>query len=402
MSSDISQRDDGTLPASSPGIDFTLALSRMIESLKEDPSQLRNAIYELARVKLQRAAWQRDPPVNILEMRRLMLALETAIERVETVSARQDELRALESLGRLLESPTPGPQHPAADPRDPVLVIDETSLLMSEANRLPAFLVPTNGAPPRLAPTWNRSGAAPLLRGGAVAIVVLALYVLLDRHYALFGPTRPPPAQPIAPPTIQTTVAPESKPVARAQVPAGQPQSPALPLPNVYGVYAVSDGQLNELEALVGRVPDQKVFMSTPVKAPSRTTLPDGRVVFIIFRRDIAATATDRVAVRVIAKVTRAMTFDPRGKANTAPLEDQWTIRSTSHEFRVAPLSENPEMLLIRPESSDFVFPAGRYGLVLKGQAYDFTVAGRITDAVQCLERIEAANGAFYSECRNP
>jgi hypothetical protein len=68
----------------------------------------------------------------------------------------------------------------------------------------------------------------------------------------------------------------------------------------------------------------------------------------------------------------------------------------------VAPLSENPEMLLIRPESSDFVFPAGRYGLVLKGQAYDFTVAGRITDAVQCLERIEAANGAFYSECRNP
>ena len=400
MSSDVSQRDDGTLPASS-GVDFTLALSRMIESLKEDPSQLRNAIYELARVKLQRAAWQRDPPVNILEMRRLMLALETAIERVETVSARQDELRALESLGRLLEGPTSGPPQPTADPRDPVLVIDETSLLMSEANRLPAFLVPTNRAPPRLAPAWNRSGAVPLLRGGAVAIVVVALYVLLDRHYAVFGPKSPPPAQSIAA-TTQTTVAPESKPVARAQGAVGQPQSPALPLPNVYGVYAISDGQLHELEALVGRVPDQKVFMSTPVKAPSRTTLPDGRVVFIIFRRDIAASATDRVAVRVIAKVTRAMTFDPRGKANTAPLEDQWTIRSTSHEFRVAPLSENPEMLLIRPESSDFVFPAGRYGLVLKGQAYDFTVAGSITDAAQCLERLEATNGSFYSECRNP
>lgn len=398
MSSDVSQRDDGTkLPARSPGIDFTLALSHMIESLKEDPSQLRNAIYELARVKLQRAAWQRDPPVNILEMRRLMLTLETAIERVETVSARQDELRALDSLGRLPESPTPGPQHPAADPPDPVLVIDETLLLVSEANRLPAFLIPANRAPPSLAPTWNWSGAAPLLRGGAVAIVVLALYVLLDRHFALFGPTLPPTA-----PAIQTIVAPEARPVAPAQVPVGQPPSPALPLPNVFGVYAVSDGQLYELEALVGRVPDQKVFMSTPVKAPSRTTLPDGRVEFIVFRRDIAGSATDRVAVRVIAKVMRAMTFDPRGKANTAPLEDQWTIRSTSHEFRVAPLSKNPEMLLIRPESSDFVFPAGRYGLVLKGQAYDFTVAGRITEAVQCLERIEAANGAFYSECRNP
>jgi hypothetical protein len=40
--------------------------------------------------------------------------------------------------------------------------------------------------------------------------------------------------------------------------------------------------------------------------------------------------------------------------------------------------------------------------VVLKGQAYGFTVAGRITDPVQCLERTEAANGAFYSECRLP
>jgi len=54
---------------------------------------------------------------------------------------------------------------------------------------------------------------------------------------------------------------------------------------------------------------------------------------------------------------------------------------------------------MLRPEDN-FVFPAGRYGLVYKGQAYDFTVAGRITEAAQCLERIEAVNGAFYSECR--
>jgi hypothetical protein len=47
----------------------------------------------------------------------------------------------------------------------------------------------------------------------------------------------------------------------------------------------------------------------------------------------------------------------------------------------VAPLNENPEMPVLRPENSDFVFPAGRYALVLKGQAYDFTVAGSITDA---------------------
>ena len=96
------------------------------------------------------------------------------------------------------------------------------------------------------------------------------------------------------------------------------------------------------------------------------------------------------------------MTFAPSGNAGTTSVEDTWTVRSNSYDFRVAPIGENSEMLVIRPENADFVLPAGRYGLVLKGQAYDFTVAGPITDPIQCLERIEAANGAFYSECRTP
>jgi len=96
----------------------------------------------------------------------------------------------------------------------------------------------------------------------------------------------------------------------------------------------------------------------------------------------------------------RAMTFDTTGQAKTTDVEDSWTIRNLSYEFRVAPLSEGSEMLVLRPENPDFLFPAGRYGLVIKGQAYDFTVAGPITEAAQCLENVKAANGAFYSECR--
>jgi hypothetical protein len=68
----------------------------------------------------------------------------------------------------------------------------------------------------------------------------------------------------------------------------------------------------------------------------------------------------------------------------------------------VAPLNENPDMLVIAPENSDFVFPAGRHALVLKGQAYDFSVAGPVTDPAYCLDRLEGANGIFYSECRKP
>ena len=119
---------------------------------------------------------------------------------------------------------------------------------------------------------------------------------------------------------------------------------------------------------------------------------------FVVYRRDVASSAPERVTVRVIAKIMRAMTFTTAGQASIGNVEDSWTIRNVSYEFRVAPMSEGSEMLMIRPEHADFVFPAGRYGLVIKG--YDFTVAGAVTEATQCLEGIKASNGTFYSECR--
>jgi hypothetical protein len=96
------------------------------------------------------------------------------------------------------------------------------------------------------------------------------------------------------------------------------------------------------------------------------------------------------------------MTFNTAGQASTTDADDSWTIRNVSYDFRVAPLGESSEMLAIRPEKEDLVLPAGRYALVVKGQAYDFTVAGPITDAAQCLERVDAANGTFYAECGRP
>jgi hypothetical protein len=57
-------------------------------------------------------------------------------------------------------------------------------------------------------------------------------------------------------------------------------------------------------------------------------------------------------------------------------------------------------MLVMQAEKSDFTLPAGRYVLALKNQGYDFTVAGKVTDPSQCLERTDAANGAFYSDCQ--
>jgi len=178
--------------------------------------------------------------------------------------------------------------------------------------------------------------------------------------------------------------------------------APAFPLPTDYGVYAVNNDKLSELNLLPEQVPDKRIAMSTPINQPSQTTLPDGKVKFVVFRRDLAGSAPDRIDVRVVARVVRALTFDGKGKASFVSVTDAWNIRNQAYEFRVRPLPGNLEMLMVQSEKSDFALPAGRYVLALKSQGYDFTIAGKVTDPSQCLERTDAANGAFYSDCQKP
>jgi len=58
--------------------------------------------------------------------------------------------------------------------------------------------------------------------------------------------------------------------------------------------------------------------------------------------------------------VVRALTFDPSGKAITTNIADAWVVRSNSYPARVAPVADNPEMIIIRPDPADLVLPAGR------------------------------------------
>lgn len=194
----------------------------------------------------------------------------------------------------------------------------------------------------------------------------------------------------VTPPPASAAAVADAKPAA----------SPPFPLPGDYGIYVLSNGALSELTALSTQVPDKRIAVSTPVNQPSLTTLPDGKAKFIVFRRDLVGNAPDRIEVRVVARVVRALTFDAKGKPALQPVTDTWSIRNVSYEFRVRPVAGNPEMLLVQAEKADFTLPPGRYVLVLKGQGYDFTVGGNITELAQCLERTEAANGAFYSECQ--
>src|SRR5689334_65788 len=96
MPSDDQQlRDPTSVVQTQLAQDFSAVLLRTIEAVKEDPAQIRNVIYEMARARLHKEAWNRDPPMNVLELRRMTLALETAIERVETESFVRESLPRL-------------------------------------------------------------------------------------------------------------------------------------------------------------------------------------------------------------------------------------------------------------------------------------------------------------------
>jgi len=90
---------DKTVSPHAQEVEFALILSRMINTVKEDPVQLRLSIYEFARARLQiDTSWADEA-----ERERFSAALETAIQGVEQFSARRDEKERL-------QPPTPSPQ----------------------------------------------------------------------------------------------------------------------------------------------------------------------------------------------------------------------------------------------------------------------------------------------------
>jgi hypothetical protein len=379
-------------------VECALILSQMINKVKSDPSQMRLAIYEFARARLQiDTSWADEA-----EKERFSAALERAIDGVEGFSARQDEKERLQP-----------------SPASALLRSDNTA-----AGASPTTTVAIRGfssAPEGMAGTnssYWQSEAQPIihmhspLRFSTLArfLMVVLLFcaaaaglLVYNQRSNLLRLSSNSASSTIltdAKPTPSSSSSPAVAAIADTKTAAPSSGAPSFPLPSDYGVYVLENGALSELRLLEQQVPDKRVAMSAPLSQPSRTTLPDGKARFVVFRRDLAANAPDRMDVRAVARVVRALTFDIKGKPNYSSVSDAWNIRNVSYQFRVRPVAGNPEMLLVQAEKADFALPPGRYVLVLKTEGYDFTVAGKITDPAQCLERTDAANGEFYSECQ--
>jgi hypothetical protein len=383
---------DGMISPYVQEIEYALILSRMINTVKDDPAEIRATIYEFARAKLKLdTSW-----AEAAERERLASALETAIHGVEAFSVRQEQTPLLEPPApRIAHGPstaeqpsrsltTVGPVTPASED----IFTPERARPYAEVRHV--LEVRTSPVGPMLA----RFFVGVLLFAGLAGLAYYKEKLPAIVEYLHLPAAADAPAVAAVP---QAAGPAEAKTVVQQQA-----NPPAFPVPSDYGIYALSNGTLSELNALSERVPDKRIAVSTPINRPSRTTLPDGKAKFIVFRRDLAGNAPERIEVRVIARVVRASTFDAKGKPSLVTVSDAWNIRNLSYEFRVRPIAGNPEMLLVQSENPDFVLPAGRYALVLREQGYDFVVAGAVTDLAQCLERTDAVNGSFYSECKKP
>ncbi len=171
-------------------------------------------------------------------------------------------------------------------------------------------------------------------------------------------------------------------------------------MPDTYGVYAVGDGgQLTALESLPIRIPDARVAISSAITKPEPAPVTNGTPLFVVYHRELANSVPENASVRVFAKVMRASTF-VGGKPKAIPAQESWAVRGGAIDLRIAPVAANKEMILIRPADPHFTLSPGRYVMMFKNQAYDFSVAGTISDTAHCLERSDLQDGSVYSECR--
>lgn len=180
-------------------------------------------------------------------------------------------------------------------------------------------------------------------------------------------------------------------PIARA--------TPTMAMPDTYGIYAVNNGQLTALDPLPIRVPDARVSISSTITKPAPAPFANGRLSFLAYNRDLATHVPDGASVRVVARVMQATAFTG-GKPTAMAVEDTWAVRGGAIDLRIAPVPGNQEMVAIRAANPDFTLSPGRYVLMFKNQAYDFSVAGTVTDTAQCLERSDLQDRSVYSECR--
>jgi hypothetical protein len=408
---------------------------RAIENTQDDPVQLRGLVYDLARLSLGKHLLANYQELGSAGLQQHLKALETAINHVEGQAQNQLESSPNKSIT--------GPSGEGIAPSvDAAQVSNERKNEIDDANQVtvrdafadaifedvssdqstnavvvrpatteiyrevkPEFLEPIKAWEPIFGHGSRRVRrdflwGVQLLCAGLIGVAIYAA-ILLRPNWGPHSSSIAEQVQAAAAPAANASPGQSgTKPFSAQSNSATLANALGFPLPSVYGVYAVNDGKLYELDALSMKVPDPRVAISALISDPSHVTVPDGKLQFVIFRRDLVSAAPTEAFVRVVARLDQEMKFDGNAPPTITKIEGQWAIRSKSYEFRVAPVGDNPEMVLLRPADQQLSLSPGRYALVLAGRGYDFNIAGQVKDTDQCLERTDVLGGAVYSQCR--
>jgi hypothetical protein len=349
--------------------EFVRILAARIREVTADPREARSLVYELGRVNLSQQFGG-----NSSDSWQVLRTLESAIREVEESFARSDPSDASSTLREIPPKPE------AAQSAD-----GKPAEGSEHRGRTRPWAA---GSPSRTLPPISRLAFVLVL--AALLCATIIYWTKLPSY--LFQPSTGRLTE-----RAQTPPTPQPTPDV-ASAPDGSPNDRSMPLPTTFGVYALSEGQLQELKALPGRAPDRRVAISAALTTPSATTLASGDIKFIVYKPD-GALESNEAEVRVVAKVSRAMGVDANGKAAMINAGDSWVIRSVAFPYKVGPVDDQRRMFVLQSSSEGFTLSPGRYAVVIKGIGYDFTVAGEVTDPSHCVERINAANGAFYSPC---
>ena len=375
------------LPASARPLDYYSILQETIEKTQKNSAQLRQLIYERARFNFKRDILFGHSTLGLADLVRHVNDFELAVARIEA-NAIGEEPKQADQIG--YESTLTSTLPEIYTPATPMPSIYQTVDSFGEGYVLR----------PR------RSGIYKMMGMSAIAAAVFGVIV----SGVMVWSSRKPPIQlaavndaaKVAAPAKQenTALTKQESTAPTQQEDRKEQKALPFPLPASFGIYALSNNELTELQPLPIGVPDPRVALSAEITKPSATTIPDNKPAFILFRRDLLNSVPQTVALRAVARVIRE-TKIVGGKATVTNIDGTWRIRNVSHELRVSPVPGQPEMVIARP-ANDVPLAAGRYALVLNRVGYDFTIKGQEDSPEFCLEGFEASNGSIFSQCRTP
>jgi hypothetical protein len=395
--------------------DYYSILIRAIDAAKKNSAELRHLVYERARFNMKRDFLFGSSNMPLTDVVRHVNAFEAAVARIES-HASDDAPQADAAKADPVEPTQEDETAEICATNDPVALPAEDQTVSARSNNLIQILPPEPIAPLYSPPgAIHRADDSQLARlteefvrharfaNKSIGIAIVAVAFIGTVIITMLWPTQsqkqpPLPAQVAATAPQAVASLPPSLLAENAAPPVAQVVKPPFPLPSSFGIYALSDTKLIELQPLPISVPDARVALSAEITKPSFTTIADSKPAFILFRRDLANSVPQKITLRIVARVARD-TKIVGGKASTTALDDSWRIRDISRELKVSPIPGQREMLLAQLDD-DATLPAGRYALVLNRTGYDFLISNGDPGPTFCLEQFEATNGTVFNQCR--